>query len=589
MFLPPKADRQVRRWIIAPSLVALVLAVVATWLPNARAHEGHDHGDKPAGAGAAPMSPRAIAVSETYQFVGIVEGEVLVIYLDRAADNAPVTTAEIEVSLDGQPFKAVPVKNGTFEITAPQLKKPGQYAVVATVTEGALSDLLVGSVTVGPAAANDNQTPGGLVSWARGLLAGSKAGASPDGANKAAPTVGRWLLPAVAVSALVLAGALGLRRRRTNHKDAALALAGFAAALWLIAPTAATAHDGHDHGPDLAASSGNTPARRPDGTIFLPKPSQRLLEVRTQVLKLETSTPAVRLAGRVVANPNFSGVVQGTLPGRYQAPPGGVPALGTRVKAGDILGRVAPSFASIDSSDMAQTLGDLEQKISIAQAKLARQEQLLRTNVVARAAVDETRLEVAGLVKRRTQILEARVRPEELTAPVDGVIAVARVVSGQVVAPSDKIFEIVDPARLLVEALVFDETNADLVGEATALAAGDTSVKLRFMGRSRALQQSYTLMQFEVMETSAALNVGTPVSVVARVGAPLSGIFVPKAALAQAPNGQMVVFEHREPEVFVPRQVRTQAFDAQTVIVSGGLEPGLKIVVRNAPLVNQVR
>ena len=80
-----------------------------------------------------------------------------------------------------------------------------------------------------------------------------------------------------------------------------------------------------------------------------------------------------------------------------------------------------------------------------------------------------------------------------------------------------------------------------------------------------------------------------PVTVIARTGAPVSGLFVPRAALAQAPNGQTVVFEHREPEVFVPRAVRTEPFDGQTVRVTGGIEAGTKIVVRNAPLVNQVR
>ena len=43
------------------------------------------------------------------------------------------------------------------------------------------------------------------------------------------------------------------------------------------------------------------------------------------------------------------------------------------------------------------------------------------------------------------------------------------------------------------------------------------------------------------------------------------------------------------PEVFVPRAVRTEPFDNETVLVTGGLEAGTKIVVRNAPLVNQVR
>jgi cobalt-zinc-cadmium efflux system membrane fusion protein len=281
--------------------------------------------------------------------------------------------------------------------------------------------------------------------------------------------------------------------------------------------------------------------------------------------------------------------VQSTISGRYEAPPGGVPPLGARVKAGDLLGQVTPAFASIDSSDMAQTLGDIEQKLSIARAKLARQEQLLRSNVVASALVDETRMEVDGLIKRRTDLLAARVRAEELRAPVDGVIAASRAVSGQVVSPSDKLLEIIDPSRVLIEALVFDQIDPDTVREASAAVSGNSTLELRLLGRSRALQQQYVLMQFEVVGTAGPLSIGLPVTVIARAGVPVSGIFVPRAALAQAPNGQTVVFEHKEPEVFVPRAVRTEPFDNETVLVTGGLEAGTKIVVRNAPLVNQVR
>jgi hypothetical protein len=72
-------------------------------------------------------------------------------------------------------------------------------------------------------------------------------------------------------------------------------------------------------------------------------------------------------------------------------------------------------------------------------------------------------------------------------------------------------------------------------------------------------------------------------------GNPVTGIVMPRAALAQAPNGQTVVFEHKEPETFIPRAVRTEALDSQRVLVVSGLKDGDKIVIRNAPLVNQVR
>jgi RND family efflux transporter MFP subunit len=305
---------------------------------------------------------------------------------------------------------------------------------------------------------------------------------------------------------------------------------------------------------------------------------------------VETRPRTVRFHGRIVPNPNRSGVVQSTLQGRYEAPDGGVPPLGTKVKAGDPLGRVSPSFASIDSSDMMQTLGTIDQEIALARRKLARQEQLLASNAVAKAQVEDTRIQIEGLEKRRQELLAARVRPEELRASVSGVIAAAKVTAGQVVGPSDQLFQIIDPASLMVEALVFDQVDPDAVHEATASVAGDAAViKLKFLGRSRALQQQYSLLQFDIVEGKVRLNAGSPVTVIATAGEPVTGILLPRSALAQAPSGQTVVFSHKEPEVFVPRPVRVEAFDSDTVLVVAGIAAGERIVVKNAPLLNQVR
>ena len=41
--------------------------------------------------------------------------------------------------------------------------------------------------------------------------------------------------------------------------------------------------------------------------------------------------------------------------------------------------------------------------------------------------------------------------------------------------------------------------------------------------------------------------------------------------------------------LFVPRAVKTEPFDSQTVRITGGIAVGVKIVVRNATLVSQVR
>ncbi len=552
--------------------IASILGAIAltAGLGLVSAHEGHDHGEEKSAAGG-PASPRVIATSEKYQLVGIVEGEVLVIYLDRAEDNAPVTTATLEVSLDGETFKAeLQEKNGTYEITAPLLRKPGSKEVLVTLSDGDTSDLLVGSLTI-PTAEAKAPTRRSLLQVVTELRSSLPAG------NRMAVSLAGVVLVVAAVGGALLSG----RRKLLIIPAAIIGL--------VLVSTLAWAHDDHDHGPDLRAATGNTPSRRPDGSLFVPKPTQRLLEIRTRLVAIESKTRTVRFNGRIVANPNRSGVVQSTLQGRYQPPEGGVPPLGTRVKAGDLLGRVAPAFQSIDTSDMAQTLGTIDQEIALNRRKLQRQEELLAKNVVARATVEDIRIQLDGLEKRRQDLLAAKVRPEDLRAPVDGVIAATRVVAGQVVSSTDQLFQIIDPASLLVEALLFDQINPDAVDEAAATVGGQGTIKLRFLGRSRALQQQYSILQFQIVDTPFALSTGMPVTVVAATTERLTGIVLPRAALAQAPNGQTVVFAHKEPEVFLPRPVRFEDFDGDNVLVTAGIAAGDKIVVRNAPLLNQVR
>lgn len=562
-FLQRRCARGRMPGVLALLLLFLILPSVSTF-----AHEGHDHGEA-ARSATSPASPRVVATSEQYQLVGIVEGEVLVIYLDRFSDNAPVTSAALEVTIDDASAKAELQKNGTYEIVSSHLKQAGSHEILVSVMDGANTDLLVGSLgiptSIRETAGFDHTLwahleahlahPVKMIGWASGGVLG---------------LIGIALLPNV---------------RRRGLGAVALMLA-----FVIIGSTATLAHEGHDHGPPAAGgTNGNAPQRQPDGSIFLPKPTQRLLEVRTRILEPETTTRSIRFSGRIVANPNRSGVVQSTIQGRFIPPPEGVALIGAVVKAGDVLGSVAPSFISKDASDMTQTLGELDQQIALVRTKLARQESLLRSNVVAQAVVDEIRIQLDGYLKRRQELLAARVQPEELRAPVDGVITAVRVVAGQVVSQSDALFTIVDPKRLMVEALVFDQVNGAEIYGAISVTGDNVTSRLRFVGRSRSLQQQYSVLSFEVVDPDSALNVGTPVTITARSGAPVTGIVLPRAAIAQAPNGQMVVFHHKEPEIFEPKPIRFEPFDAGTVLVHAGVQRGDKIVTQGAQLVNQVR
>ncbi len=78
------------------------------------------------------------------------------------------------------------------------------------------------------------------------------------------------------------------------------------------------------------------------GALFVPKPTQHILALRTQLTEQRVHRRAIELPGRIVPSPNASGLVQASIGGRLSPPTGGFKPLGTPVKAGDILAYVRP-------------------------------------------------------------------------------------------------------------------------------------------------------------------------------------------------------------------------------------------------------
>ena len=79
-------------------------------------------------------------------------------------------------------------------------------------------------------------------------------------------------------------------------------LAWLGVVLALVGPLTAQAGEGHDHGGAPAAPSANGPQRQPDGSVFLPKPAQRQLGVRTMVAAEAELPRSVELNGKVLVN-----------------------------------------------------------------------------------------------------------------------------------------------------------------------------------------------------------------------------------------------------------------------------------------------
>jgi cobalt-zinc-cadmium efflux system membrane fusion protein len=347
------------------------------------------------------------------------------------------------------------------------------------------------------------------------------------------------------------------------------------------------AGEGHDHGDAPAASSANGPQRQPDGSVFLPKPAQRQLGVRTVVTEAAELPRTVELGAKVLMDPNAGGKVQALNAGRIEPGPRGLPNPGQAVRKGEVLAFVVPSAAPIERSNQAAQLAELRAAKTLADKRVARLQELADT--VPRKEIEAVESEAASLAARIAAVGGGLSTREALLAPVSGVIASANVVAGQVVDARELIFEIVDPSRLRIEALAFDAALASNIGSAT-IAVGDRRVALTFIGASRSLREQALPLAFRAQGAALSqLAVGQPVRVFVQTKDKVKGVSVPVASLMKNPANQTVVWVKTAPERFEPRTVTTEPLDGVNAAVTSGLQPGDRIATQGATLINQVR
>ncbi|MFN7725724.1 MAG: efflux RND transporter periplasmic adaptor subunit [Rubrivivax sp.] len=361
------------------------------------------------------------------------------------------------------------------------------------------------------------------------------------------------------------------------------------ALLCTLAPTGpALAGPGHDHGePAAPAPRGDGPQRQPDGSVFLPKPAQRLLGVRTQVVALAELPRTLVLNGQVQVDPNAGGQVQAMNAGRIEPGPRGLPQLGQAVRRGEVLAYVRPALGAVDAANQAALLAGLRADQALAQQRLARLQALADT--VPRKDIDSQAAELASLAARIAAVGGGLAGREALVAPVSGVVSTAQVVAGQVVDARERLFDIVDPRRLRIEALAYDPALATDIDSAS-LALGSQRLPLKLVGAAQSLRDQALPVAFSLQtNTPPALAVGQPVQVFVQTRQRVSGLAVPAAALMKNPANQTVVWVKTAPERFEPRAVTTVPLDGVQVAVTSGLRAGERVATQAAHLINQVR
>lgn len=549
-----------------PWILALLMPV------SALAHGGEDHGDEARAPVSLPAAgPRLELKSPDVELLGIFQDGKLTLYADRYASNEPIRNATIELESGGRKVQAQAEKDGSYTVAADWLRQPGKHALEVSVQADDLADLLIGTFEMPAVQAGANGRAWlGAAKWAAGGM----------------------------VAALLLAALFKFLRRRKGVAAGAL-LPLFAAFLLGGHSNPGFAHGDEDHGdkpkaaPAAAAASNApvaaaaSPVRLPDGSIFAPKPAQRLLGIRTALGEPRDIAQTVELNGQVSADPNFSGRVQSSQPGRIAAPAGGFPTLGMKVGKGQILAWIEPAAGNIDKGNQQAQLAELSSNLGLAEGRAERLEQLVGS--LPQKEIDAARAEAASLRARKAAVAASLFQREALRAPVSGVVSRADVVAGQVVEAREILFEVIDPSRLRVEAVAYDTALAGQVAGASAATAANQPLALAFIGLSRQLREQALPMQFAVKPPFPPLGVGQPVKVFVQSRQTIRGIPVPQDSVIKNSSGETIVWLHVSAERFMPHRVKAQRVDGQTFAILEGLHGGDRVVTQGAALLSQIR
>lgn len=163
-------------------------ALCSPALAGGDSSDGHSHAAPAPAAVGQSIAPRAVAATESFEVVAVLEDKKLVVYVDHFASNEPVVKARVEV--DGAGLKGVATEwyPGTYLLEVATALPPARHALTISIETSDAADLLTATLDTSAVAAS--VTP--LQGW------------------------GEWAAPGLIAALLLFTGLLFAARRRTR-------------------------------------------------------------------------------------------------------------------------------------------------------------------------------------------------------------------------------------------------------------------------------------------------------------------------------------------------------------------------------------
>jgi hypothetical protein len=127
------------------SLIFLATLIALPVWAGGDSSDGHSHAP-PVPVPVPLNAPRALAASEDFEVVAILEGKQLVVYVDRFASNEPVVKALVEIDGAGLKGHATEAAPGVYVIDVRSPLPPARHALTISIEADDTADLLLATL-----------------------------------------------------------------------------------------------------------------------------------------------------------------------------------------------------------------------------------------------------------------------------------------------------------------------------------------------------------------------------------------------------------------------------------------------------------
>ncbi len=321
-------------------------------------------------------------------------------------------------------------------------------------------------------------------------------------------------------------------------------------------------------------------------------PVERAVLVHTELVQPRDGQAAVTLTGEVQAR--FRADLSFRVSGRVLKR---LADVGAHVNAGDLLARLDPAEQQADFDAATAGVAAAESQLRVAQATFDRQNQLLSNGFTTRVAYDQAQeqLQTAQSTLESAKAELGRTREAlgdtELHARAVGVITARNLEVGQVVQAAQSVFTLAqdgdrDAVFDVPESIFLDDVEGDHVSLALISGSDVTAVGyVREISPAVDPKSSTVRVKVAIQNPPPAMTLGSAIAGTAGTK-PATEITVPWTSLMAAGSKPAVWIVDPNTKTALLRPVTIGAYEAGSVLIKAGLEPGDRVVVDGGKLLS---